>query len=210
MHMRRADTDGAARRDFDWEEMKRRLPATLRLEESPEELAQVFRARAEELARVPQQGQVAAGTPHLEFSVAEIRFAIALHEVRSILAPNRVTRLPGAPDALAHVIHADGRLVALVDLAVLCNLAAPAKARAQKPLVLLLDTSGSPLGLWVTQVHDLRSIDPSRLSPARGGSTGSEFVRGITPDMVLVLTAPQLILTLRGAARAPQSPRSKQ
>ena len=206
--MTKAETDSTARHDLHWEAMKRRLPAVLRLEESPEELAQVFRERAAELARVPQRGEVASGTPHLEFSVGEVRFAVALHDVRSIVVPNRVARLPGAPDALAQVIHVEGRLVALVDLAVLCNVAVPAKARSQKPSVLLLDTSGSPLGLWATQVHDLRTIDPNRLAQARGGS-GSELLRGITPDMALVLSVPQLITTLRDAARASQSSRSK-
>src|SRR5262245_39418896 len=110
MHMRRADTDDGARRDFDWEVMKQRLPAMLRLEESPEELAQVFRARVAELARVPQGGEVASGTSHLEFDIGEVRFAVALRDVRSIVAPNRITRLPGAPDSLSHVIHVEGRL----------------------------------------------------------------------------------------------------
>ena len=207
--MRKAETDHAAHRDFDWEAMKRRLPAMLRLDESPEQLAQMFRERAAELARVPQHGEVASGTPHLEFGVGEVRFAVALHDVRSIVAPNRVTRLPGAPDALAHVIHVEGRLVALVDLAVLRNVPVPAKARSQKPIVLLLDTPGSPLGLWVTHVHDLRPIDPNRLAQARGGA-GSEFLCGITTDMALVLSVPQLITTLRDAARASQSSRFKQ
>ncbi|HKP59209.1 MAG TPA: chemotaxis protein CheW [Polyangiales bacterium] len=206
--MRRADTDHTARRDFDWEAMKERLPAMLRLEESPAELAQVFRERAAELARVPQRGEVASGTPHLEFNVGEVRFAVALHDVRSIVAPSRVTRLPGAPDALAHVIHVEGRLVALVDLAVSCHAAVPVKARSQKPIVMLLETSGSPLGLWVSKVHDLRSIDPTRLAQARGGP-GSEFLCGITSDMSLVLSVPQLVTSLREATRASQSPRSK-
>ena len=206
--MRRADTHHATHRDFDWEAMKRRLPAMLRWEESPEELTQVFRDRAAELARVPRRSGLASGTPHLEFDVGEVRFAIAQHEVRSIVVPNRVTRLPGAPDALAHVIHVEGRLVALVDLAVLCNVAVPAQVRSQNPIVLLLDTPGSPLGLWVTKLHDLRPIDPNRLAQTRGGA-GSEFLSGITSDMSLVLSVPQLVTTLRDAARASQSPRSK-
>jgi chemotaxis signal transduction protein len=200
--MKRAEAPRADRAGFDWEAIKRRLPAAL-LEETPEQLAREFQNRAEALARVPSDDARSAGTPHLEIGAGGVRFAIAQGSVRSIVSPHRVTRLPGAPEALAQVIHADGRLVALLDLAVLFKLEARASVAAA-PNVVLLDTAGSPLGLCAEQVHGFRAIEIARLSHPRGNGPGADVLRGITADMTLVISVAQLIAGLRNAARGAQ------
>ncbi len=189
---------------FDWDEIKRRLPPTLQLEQTADDLATEFRRRANDLARVPRNDDLDGGEPHVEFGVGEVRFAVALRDVRSILAPSQITRLPGAPDALAHVVHSDGRLVALVDLAWTFNLGTNAPTQRERPLVLLLDTAGSPIGLWVNRVHGFRSIEVATLAPTRGAGVGSDLLRGITSEMTLVLSIPQLVSSLRDAARSAQ------
>lgn len=202
--MKKAEDNRGVAERFDWDDIKRRLPPTLQLEQSADELASQFRRRAEELARVPKSDDAGSGDPHIEFGVGAVRFAVALRDVRSIVAPNRITRLPGAPDALAHVIHAEGRLVPLVDLSWTFKLDAPAKSQRERPLVLLLDTAGSPLGLRVSRVHGFRSIEVATLAPTRGAGVSSDLLRGITSEMTLVLSVPQLLTSLRDAVRSAQ------
>jgi chemotaxis signal transduction protein len=186
----------SALQHFDWDALKRRVPRELVVDESPEALAQLFLERAAAVARVPRANGAESGESHLEFEVGEIRFAIALDRVRSILSPGRITRLPRAPEALSHVIHHEGRIVALVALGALLELP-PSASQQTSSSVLLLDTSGSPLGVRVDRIHGLRAVDTAQLSPSARGSANAEVLRGITPDMALVLSVPHLVARLR-------------
>jgi chemotaxis signal transduction protein len=184
---------------FDWDALKRKVPRELAVDDSPEALARLFRERAEHVARVPNATGAREGESHLEFGVGEMRFAIALAQVRSIVAPGRVTRLPCAPAAVSHVIHHEGKIVALIELTALLELE-PSAAHAGSPLVLLLDTGGSPLGLRVDRILGLRVIDAAQLSASHRSGANAELLRGITADMTLVLALPQLVARLRDQA----------
>ena len=185
---------------FDWERIKQRLPLALQHEESPEQLLQLFRQRADALARVDAQDSANAGVMHLELGAGDVRLAVAMTAVRAIIDVPRATRIPCAPEAIAHVVHAEGRIVTLADLGVIFGQPPLAKLEGST-FAVLLDVPGSPLALWVNRVHGLRPLDAgSTVSSARSGP-GSDVLSGISSDMTLVLSVEQLVSSLRALAQ---------
>lgn len=190
----------APARNFDWDEIKRRLPLALQHEETPEQLQQLFRQRADALA-LAEAGQAQdGGALHLDLGAGDVRLAVLMTSVRTIVDVGRVTRIPCARGEIAHVMHAEGRIVTLADLGVIFG---------QRPLALaedgtfaaLLDVAGSPLALWVSKVHGLRVIDSRQVVGSARSGPGSDVLSGITADMTLVLSVEQLVASLRVLAQ---------
>jgi chemotaxis signal transduction protein len=185
---------------FDWEQIKQRLPLALQHEETPEQLLQLFRQRADALARTAAQDTADSGVLHLELGAGDVRLAVSMTAVRTIVDVPRATRIPCAPEAIAHVVHAEGRIVTLADLGLIFG-QPPLAKRDGNTFAVLLDVAGSPLALWVDRVHGLRPLDArSMVGSARSGP-GSDVLSGISSDMTLVLSVEQLVSSLRALAQ---------
>jgi chemotaxis signal transduction protein len=187
-------------RAFDWDEIKRRLPLALQVEESPEELARLFRQRADALAKVASDEGLDAGALHLELGAGDVRLAVAMSDVRTIVQVGKVTAIPCAKDVVAHVVHAEGRIATLVDLALVFGQRSLALLPGRN-FAVLLAVAGSPLGLWVNRVYGFRPIDGRALTTGARSGPGSDVLNGITADMTLVLSVEQLVASLRAEAQ---------
>jgi purine-binding chemotaxis protein CheW len=124
---------------------------------------------------------------HVVFRLEADRYALPLDAVREVVnAPERYGRVPHAKRALKGVMTLRGRVVPVADLAaVLASATLPAPRPGSK--VVLLELSRRELGLLVTEVDGIETIEPPG-APART----SRMVRGVArlgPGTVTVLDA---------------------
>jgi purine-binding chemotaxis protein CheW len=109
---------------------------------------------------------------HLIFRVEKERYALPLEAVREVvIPPAQWSRIPRAPPAVHGVVNLRGRVVTVVELRGL--LALEGQSASQK--LVLLDRGRRDLGLLVTEVEGIESID--RIIPGPGHPTSS--VRGV-------------------------------
>jgi chemotaxis signal transduction protein len=189
------------RTHFDWAAIKRRLSPDETHAPEQEDLASVFRERAVALAKRPSRGTLTAGAQHLRFSVQDLRFAIAVADVKTCLAASWVTRIPCAPAHMADVIHVQGRLVSVLDLGVLFGAGAAIRSVGNQARVILVEALGRTVGVWAGQLDGIVTLDQAAFDTARTqGSRGAEFLRGITADMTLVLAATELVKRAKDGA----------
>ena len=107
------------------------------------------------------------------FRLEKDHYAIPLGAVREVVVPPRsLTRVPRAPAAVRGVMNLRGRVVTLVELRALLALG-PSSLEPTK--VVLLDRGRAELGLLVTEVEGIESIE--RVNPAPGKSEPA--VRGV-------------------------------
>ena len=125
---------------------------------------------------------------HVLFRVAGERFALPLAAVREVVLPQPpFARVPRSSDAVRGVMNLRGRVVAVVDLAVLVGLA-PQRLAADGGHVLILDQGKRTLGFLIGGVL---GVEP--LSPPEEGAPG--VVRGVAASSsgaVTVLAAEPL------------------
>lgn len=101
---------------------------------------------------------------HVVFRVEKERYALPLSSVREVVVPPASwSRVPRAPPPVKGVMNLRGRVVTVVELARLLGLG-EAPQPGQK--VVLLDRGRRDLGLLVTDVEGIESIE--RLHPAPG------------------------------------------
>ena len=101
---------------------------------------------------------------HVVFRVEKERYALPLSSVREVVAPPQsFSVVPRAPRAVKGVMNLRGRVVTVVELARLLGMGEELQP-GQK--VVLLDRGRRDLGLLVTDVEGIESIE--RLTPAPG------------------------------------------
>ena len=102
-------------------------------------------------------------TRHLIFRVEKERYALPLEAVREVVVPpTQWSRVPRAPPSVQGVINLRGRVVTVVELRGL--FAVEGQSANQK--IILLDRGRRDLGLLVTEVEGIESIERIVPGPA--------------------------------------------
>lgn len=132
---------------------------------------------------------------HVIFFLERDRYALPLGAVREVVnSPSHYSRVPHAQDAVKGVMTLRGRVVPVVDLGRLLTLSGPP---AGKGKVVLLDLVRRELGLLVTEVEGIESIE--KVGPQ---GRASRVVRGLArvgPLTVTVLDVDGLDATVAAA-----------
>ena len=119
---------------------------------------------------------------HVVFRVEKERYALPLSSVREVVQPPASwSRVPRAPTAVKGVMNLRGRVVTVVELARLLGMSDELQP-GQK--VVLLDRGRRDLGLLVTDVEGIESIE--RMHPAPGEQT--QAVKGLARLKGLAVT----------------------
>ncbi|MFZ5472235.1 MAG: chemotaxis protein CheW [Myxococcota bacterium] len=110
---------------------------------------------------------------HVVFRLEKERYALPLAAIREVVVPpTQWTRVPRAPPSVRGVINLRGRVVTVVELRSLLGLVDGGEATAK---IVLLDRGRRDLGLLVTEVDGIESIE--RVGPPPGKP--SPTVRGV-------------------------------
>jgi chemotaxis signal transduction protein len=100
----------------------------------------------------------------LVFRLCGELYALPAADVLKVVEPGPVSRLPRLPAAILGISHYRGRVLTVVDLAVLILGRADAVPPAQGRLI-LMERSGSNVALWAGSVADLVALDRTQSSP---------------------------------------------
>ena len=111
---------------------------------------------------------------HVVFRVDTTRYALPLAAVREVVVqPEGLVRVPRAPGPVLGVVNLRGRVVTVVDFALLLEL--PGPAQPQRKLI-LLDRGRRDLALSVTDVEGIETVDKVSTQPRESRAP----VRGVT------------------------------
>ena len=106
---------------------------------------------------------------HVIFRVEKERYALPLPAVREVVVPQEgFSRVPRAPAPVRGVMNLRGRVVTVVELGALLGLASAAPAPGGAPgagKVVLLDRGRRDLGLLVTDVEGIESVERVTAAP---------------------------------------------
>ena len=110
-------------------------------------------------------------------------FALDARQVREILDPVPVTRVPGAQSYVSSVLNVRGKVIPLADLRVRFGMPPASITPDSRFIVLEIDLAGEPttIGIVADKVYEVTELDTSTLqkAPPIGMRWRPEFIAAI-------------------------------
>jgi purine-binding chemotaxis protein CheW len=108
--------------------------------------------------------QLATGQRVVALEVLGQAIAIPVSEVRDVVGPQRLTRVPGAGPEVAGVFNLRGNIVTAIDIAAALGLSAdPAAARMN----VVVQHGSEMYSLLVERVHEVADLTPEQMDDAQ-------------------------------------------
>jgi len=157
---------------------------------SVEEKQSVLKARTHALA-VEEEDET-AGKVFIEvvvFGLASETYAIESSFISEVYPLNDFTPLPGAPSFVFGIINVRGQIISVIDLKKFFNL--PEIGLGQLNKVIIIHNERMEFGILVDIIHgtQLISTDTIQTSLPNIGGIGSEYLKGITAEHLIILDA---------------------
>lgn len=119
----------------------------------------------------------------LTFKLGEESFAVRVEQVREILDPPDITRVPQMPDYMLGVLNLRGNVVPVVDLRRKFGMAAAVPTRDSCVIVIEVDCGGEQtvIGAFVDAVQEVLELAPELVEPPprMGMKLKSDFISGM-------------------------------
>jgi len=166
---------------------------------------QVLDARARLLARVPEEPPRAGEVLELVgFVLAGERYGIESRFVREVARLTRFTPVPGTPEFVLGVTSLRGEILALFDLRHLLGVVAEGVTDLGR--IVVLGEHRREFGLLADAASEILWVPGASLAQTET-AWGRAYVRGVTPDGVVVLSGeallrdPQLTMDIEPGSR---------
>jgi purine-binding chemotaxis protein CheW len=176
-----------------WQEAYSRLEQTRRTLETggslpPEEVKRILRERAEALARPREEARAPADLLELlVFSLAGERYGLETAHVLEVVPVRELRPVPCTPPFLLGVVNHRGRILPVLDLRRLFELAGQGIAKGGR--VVAVEVGGMAFGIFADAVAGSVRLGADEVAPPPLSLAGDcqAFIRGVTGGMVAVL-----------------------
>jgi purine-binding chemotaxis protein CheW len=196
----------------DWHEILRRLAVIeAAIEEeflpSPEEERRILRERAQLLAVEPRRGAAADEILEtVEFELGGERYAFPLEQVREVSMLRGLTPVPCTPSFVLGIINLRGEIRTVIDLKKFFEL--PDAGLTELNKIIVIAHGGARLGVLADAIRGVRRVPLAELQPSLPTLTDvrAAYLRGVTPDRLVVLDAGKILSDSRTVVDEEVSP----
>lgn len=114
------------------------------------------------------------------FKIGEEEFAAEINQVKEIITPVGITKVPAAPRFVFGVINLRGKLITIVDLHM--RLGFESALETNDARIIVSDVKDGVLGMMVDEVLGVSRIPENQIEPPppmSAGTIDSDYIRGI-------------------------------
>jgi purine-binding chemotaxis protein CheW len=186
----------------DWDTIHKRLAAVDAALEAgfppaPEESRRILKARADMLAREPEEIKTEGSLEIIEFLLANEYYALESRFVREVCPIRDYTPLPGTPPFVLGLVNVRGQIVSVIDIKKFFDLPEKGISDLNKTIIIHNDTM--EFGILADDIIGVRTIAVNEIQPPFATLTGirEEYLLGITADRMALLDAGRLLADKR-------------
>ncbi|MEK6759537.1 MAG: chemotaxis protein CheW [Deltaproteobacteria bacterium] len=183
---------------IDWADILKRIegPANSGPDKVSEaEKSRILKERARRFASAPAEGtdKKADTLECVEFSLAHERYAFETVHVQEICALADLTPVPLTPSFVLGVMNLRGGVLSVIDIKKFFDL--PEKGITDLNKVIVLGGPEMEFGVLADSITGVRAVKAEELTTGMVTLTGirEEYLKGITPDRLIVLDAGRLL-----------------
>ncbi len=153
-----------------------------------DEVARILQNRARALAKPLEEPSAPGETLDLlVFGLAAERYGIDAAQVLEVVQLPELVPVPCTPPVVLGVVNHRGRVLAILDLRRLFDLAGHEPSKASHAVI--VEVAGMTFGVFSDAVEGLVRVGAHEIGPPPASLTGvrQAFIRGVTGEMVAVL-----------------------
>ena len=155
--------------------------------------SETLRQRARELAKPVGLEEPADLFEVVEFELAGERFALELPRIREVIPLRRLTRVPCTPTFVSGILNVRGRVVSIIDLAVVLQL--PERELGEDGRAIIMASEKMEFGILADRIVSIRSVDRASIQPGLSSLNGKSatYTKGVTEDGLAVLDGDRIL-----------------
>lgn len=181
-----------------WSDIHRRLEAVdaaidTNFTPSPEDQKRILRARADALAKKPQEEKEGEHMEVVEFLLSNEHYGIESHYIREVYPIKDFTPLSCAPPFVLGLINVRGQIFSVINLKQFFHMDNMGISDLNK--VIIIRNESMEFGILADCVIGVHNIAISEIEPPLPSLTGicEDFLKGITRDRMVILDAKSLL-----------------
>ena len=138
------------------------------------------------------------GIQVIVFSLGDERYGVDISQVREIIRPTKITRIPNAPDFVEGVINLRGQITTIINLRKRFGL--PPKEIDNDTRIIVVEYNNAVIGMMVDTVNEVKYLsakDIDSLPNIITSRSEAKFLKGVgkLPDGLLILVDLSKILS---------------
>ncbi|VUT25388.1 MAG: purine-binding chemotaxis protein [Candidatus Methanolliviera sp. GoM_oil] len=110
------------------------------------------------------------------------QYGVEISQVREIIRPKDMTRIPNAPDYVEGVINLRGQVTTVINLGRRLGFSDEGRDEKEGKRIIVIEYEGSPIGMLVDNVRDVKRLssdDMEELPPLISKNLKGEFLRSV-------------------------------
>ena len=183
---------------IDWRAVHERLDAARAATErawlpDAKATARILKARAQALAREPEEARDADALEIVEFMLAHESYGVETSFVRDIHPLTNLTPLPCTPAFVLGIVNLRGEIVSVIDIKKFFDL--PEKGLTDLDKVVVLQSATMCFGVLADAVLGVRRVPVAEIQPSLPTLTGirEQYLKGVTSERTIILDAEKLL-----------------
>ncbi len=183
---------------IDWDDIHRRVEkvgAAIEKGHSPhpEELTKILKARADVLAREPEEAEDRDFTEIVEFQLASEVYGIESRYVSEVYPVRDYTPLPGAPPFVFGLVNVRGRIISVVDIKKFFDM--PDRGLSELNKVIIIRDDAMEFAILADSIVGVRVLRTDEIESPLPTLTGirAEFLIGVTAQGLVILDGRKLL-----------------
>lgn len=149
----------------------------------------LLRERAQKLSQVNINSEETSGqlSTMVGFYLTPEQYCFESGLLKEVLILKEMTIIPGVPSFIQGIINIRGQVMSLMNLRKFLEIKETGITEQNK--VMIVCHKGLEIGILVDRISGIFSVEASEIDPAlpHFGGRGTEFVKGVTPQGVIVL-----------------------
>lgn len=160
---------------------------------SPEEVRNILKVRAKELAKEDIVTEISESIEVVEFQLAGETYAIESLYVHAIHPLTNLMPLPCTPSFVCGIVNIQGQIISVINIGALFELPDGGLTNLNKFIV--LDAGPMRFGILADAIIGVRLIPMEEIQPSIPTLSGiqAEYLKGVTAGRTVVLDAERLI-----------------
>jgi len=133
---------------------------------------------------------------YLTFRLGNEDYGIEIRYVTEIVGMQKITEVPDMPVFVKGVVNLRGQVIPVLDMRLRFNM--QSRDYDERTCIVVVNISGSQVGLVVDTVNEVRSIDDDQISPPpkAAGADSARYIQGmgkVGESVVILLEGQQLL-----------------